>query len=246
MYKSHSALLEPRDDDILWRYMEFTKFVAMLEQRALYFQRVSSLEDPYEGVLTRRAAERMRSAPPGLTDEQLEQRGKNAEHNIAFMTSMRAIFSVSSWHISNSESDTMWGRYIGGRDGVAIVTTFERFREAFRESSQDVHGCQVEYIDYDATDIDEGQSFNWIKYKRQEFALEREFRGVVMTAGSAEIGELVTADLNMLIERIYVAPKSADWVVGLVSRLSAQHKIGAPVVKSRLASGPDYLNHRGR
>lgn len=246
MYESHSAFVEPGDGDRLWRYIDFTKFVAMLDERALYFQRITNLDDPYEGTITKPTAERMRAAPPGLTDEQVAQRRKVAEYNIQFMDKMRSIFSVSCWHISNIESDTMWGRYLGGADGVAVVSTFGRFKAALLGSSHTVHGCRVEYIDYETTEVNAVQSFNWVKHKRLEFAHDHEFRGVVMSAGLVTVGETVTVDLNELIEHIYVAPHCADWVGNLVARLTAQHGIVAPVARSGLSRGPDYLKHRRR
>jgi hypothetical protein len=34
----------------LWRYMDFAKFVAMLEHRSIYFARADMLDDPFEGA----------------------------------------------------------------------------------------------------------------------------------------------------------------------------------------------------
>jgi hypothetical protein len=36
----------------IWRYMDFTKFVAMLDDQALFFPRVSLLSDSYEGSVS--------------------------------------------------------------------------------------------------------------------------------------------------------------------------------------------------
>lgn len=34
----------------LWRYMDLAKFLALLEDRALYFARADKLGDPFEGA----------------------------------------------------------------------------------------------------------------------------------------------------------------------------------------------------
>ena len=47
----------PPSDAILWRYMDFTKFVALLEMRALFFARSDKLNDPFEGSLPKRNIE---------------------------------------------------------------------------------------------------------------------------------------------------------------------------------------------
>ena len=36
-------------DAILWRYMDFTKFVSLLETRTLFLARADKLGDPFEG-----------------------------------------------------------------------------------------------------------------------------------------------------------------------------------------------------
>ena len=40
----------PPADTILWRYMDFTKFVSLLEKRSLFFARADKLGDPFEGA----------------------------------------------------------------------------------------------------------------------------------------------------------------------------------------------------
>ena len=40
----------PSADTVLWRYMDFSKFVAMLKDKALWFGRIDRLGDPFEGA----------------------------------------------------------------------------------------------------------------------------------------------------------------------------------------------------
>lgn len=35
----------------VWRYMDLKKFVWMLDNKALYFPRVTTMNDPYEGTI---------------------------------------------------------------------------------------------------------------------------------------------------------------------------------------------------
>ena len=49
MHKEHEYLDIPPDDVVLWRYMDFTKFVSLLEKSALFFPRADKLGDPFEG-----------------------------------------------------------------------------------------------------------------------------------------------------------------------------------------------------
>ena len=52
MYEEHPVFNPPPDDAILWRYMDFTKFVSLLEKQALFFARADKLGDSFEGSLS--------------------------------------------------------------------------------------------------------------------------------------------------------------------------------------------------
>ena len=54
MYVEHSAFESPTDENAqIWRYLDFTKFVDLLDRRALFFARVDELTDQFEGSLTK-------------------------------------------------------------------------------------------------------------------------------------------------------------------------------------------------
>ena len=40
MYKEHPSFDPPADDAVLWRYLDFTKFVSLLDKRALFLASV--------------------------------------------------------------------------------------------------------------------------------------------------------------------------------------------------------------
>jgi len=39
-----------RRDQKLWRYMDFTKFMSLLETKSLWFNRSDRFDDPFEGT----------------------------------------------------------------------------------------------------------------------------------------------------------------------------------------------------
>ena len=52
MFVRHPAFEQPSDENVsLWRYMDFTKFISLLETSCLYFCRADRLrlDDPFEG-----------------------------------------------------------------------------------------------------------------------------------------------------------------------------------------------------
>jgi hypothetical protein len=51
MYAEHKLFPKLTDQNAkLWRYMDFTKFVSMLESSSLYFARGDQFDDQYEGM----------------------------------------------------------------------------------------------------------------------------------------------------------------------------------------------------
>ena len=50
MYTEHPTFSPPPDDAVLWRYMDFTKFVSFLDKSSLFFARADKLGDPFEGA----------------------------------------------------------------------------------------------------------------------------------------------------------------------------------------------------
>lgn len=49
-YEEHEVFTPPTDSDApIWRYIDFTKLVSMLETKALYFARSDTLGDRFEG-----------------------------------------------------------------------------------------------------------------------------------------------------------------------------------------------------
>jgi len=48
------ALIPPKDSkQKIWRYMDFTKFISMLEERSLYFSCIAVLNDQFEGSISK-------------------------------------------------------------------------------------------------------------------------------------------------------------------------------------------------
>ena len=49
MYEDHPIFNTPTDNTLIWRYMDFTKFISLLETSSLFFAQGDKLGDPFEG-----------------------------------------------------------------------------------------------------------------------------------------------------------------------------------------------------
>lgn len=109
MYVEHPALHLPSDQQLrTWRFPDLTKFVAMLEESALFFSRLTELSDPLEGFLSKPVVQQMSTPPRGLTAQELKHFEDVREHNLGFMRWSRALLYVSCWHLTEHESAAMW------------------------------------------------------------------------------------------------------------------------------------------
>src|SRR6476661_1408535 len=84
MIEAHPNLQCPPDDAVLWRFMDFTKYAALLQSGCLHFARLTEMQDKFEGALTRPTVEAMRSyfkeTVPDKADELIPQFPKFSDY----------------------------------------------------------------------------------------------------------------------------------------------------------------------
>lgn len=222
----HSAWVKrPSDPDLeVWRYMDFTKFVSLLEHKALFFTRVHCLDDPYEGAFSR-ANERLRPFVYGRLGET-----RSLEEVMAAYERRRRNIAVSCWHLSEYESAAMWKLYSRSNEAVCIKSTVGRLSECF---GSHVLVGEVEYSDYEQDWVPENDPFAPSFRKRRSFSYEHELRAAVdlldpdnqerYKDNVTEGGVYVPVNLNQLIRRIYVAPGAANWFADLVGKVTCRY-----------------------
>ena len=51
-YEEHKLFTDPKETNLLWRYMDFTKFVSIISTQSLFFPSTRILQkiDPWEGT----------------------------------------------------------------------------------------------------------------------------------------------------------------------------------------------------
>jgi hypothetical protein len=182
------ALFMPPDnlDVPVWRYMDFTKFVSLLENKGLFFPMVAKLQDPFEGSFAR-GNEVLRPMvyrhvpnPYGVTVGELVQR-------------LRDHVAVSCWHINERESAAMWKLYSKSNEAVCIQSTFRKLYNAVRSVSQ---VGEVRYVDYETSWIPESNPLAPFIYKRLSFEHEREVRAIIPPKDVATLLTGKTSQLN--------------------------------------------------
>ena len=130
------------DDTPIWRYMDLSRFVAVLATRSLWFSKIAGLrDDPYEGFC-RAACIRLSAAedvgPKWVTHTDPEGTAQiSAAEMIARFTRLAAgdcenapeHLYVNSWCLAE-ESMAMWQIYGLRGTGVAVKSSVDRYQRA--------------------------------------------------------------------------------------------------------------------
>ena len=262
-HTDHPAFKQPSNPGIkIWRYMDFTKYVSMLDMGGLYFTRSDFLGDPFEGTYSQlnvegfklqlQEAERAAGGPldvPKLLEEESVKRQW-----------YRQWMYISSWHMNEFESAAMWRLYAQTNEAIAVQSTYTKFCECLPSEMHWGHGGradavyvgEVEYVDYESDMLPEGNMFHLFTHKRKSFEHERELRGVIWdTSAMGEVmdvtvlnpkkGVPVGVSLYDLIETVYVAPTASNWFRDLVEAVTRKYGLmDKPIVRSSLDADPVY------
>ena len=239
MYVSHRLLKKPSRGAILWRYMDFTKFLALLETQELHLTQIARFDDPFEGHPPRMVVEVHRAMPFGLSDKQYEKLGIEINEGLKSFRNSRNTIAASCWHLNEVESAAMWSLYLRSGEGIALKTTFGRLVASLRGSLVGVHGALIEYVDFESFFPVHRDPLVWATYKRESFEHEQEFR-ILAKIDSTSPGVAVKVELSKLIKAVYIAPTVPKWIGSIVEKLLLRYELDCPVIQSSLDEAPMY------
>lgn len=198
-YEPHEELPDPSNDDqTVWRYLEFTQLMSILERESLWFTAADGFDDPYEGAFPTPTLE--------AAVEKGEAMGWNFDEEEFMMmiqsptkTFVQDLF-LNCWHINEYESAAMWDQYSLMESGIAIRSTIGRLKNAFEACDEyDVHLSPVEYIDFRDEDIREGFIPRRFLYKRKSYEHENELRAIIQLNEMMEVETSLAKEKGMPI-----------------------------------------------
>lgn len=229
MYLNNPNIKLPEDPDtVVWKYLDLSKFLDLLLSKKLFMSRSDKFEDQYEGTF---------SEP---TFEEIKKLATDNPEFLNYYKTQREKVAVSSWHINEYESFAMWQIFTQNNEGLAIQSTIGRLQKALKpENNFEQYIGEVNYIDYKREYIPFDDSFFPFLFKRKSFQYEREVRIITDTAKSnlkLNDGLKINVDINLLIEKIYIHPKSENWYKKLVIELVERLGFGIEIEKSDLES----------
>ena len=229
MYINHNNIHLPENPDtIVWKYLDLSKFLDLLLSKKMFMSRSDKFEDQYEGTF---------SEP---TFEEIKRIAANNPEFLDYYKSHREKVAISSWHTNEYESFAMWQIFTKNQEGLAIQSTIGKLKEALQpEKETKQYIGEVNYIDYKKEYIPFDDNFFPFLFKRKSFQYEREVRIITdVTEQNISIndGLKINVDINVLIEKIYIHPKSENWYKKLVIELVTQLGFDFEIEKSDLES----------
>ena len=229
MYINKPDIKLPADPNtIVWKYLDLSKFLELLLSQKLFMSRSDKFEDQYEGTF---------SEP---TYEEIKKLAINKPEFINYYKTHREKVTISSWHINEYESFAMWQIFTQNSEGLAIQSTIGRLQEAVgAEKVFEQYIGEVNYIDYKKEYIPFDDLFFPFLFKRKSFQYEREVRIITdVSKNNLTIndGLKINININQLIERIYIHPKSENWYKNLVIQLVKKLGYDFTIEKSDLES----------
>lgn len=260
----------PSESTNLWRYVDFTQFISVIEHECLWFTNMDEFDDPYEGIVPLKNIE-------GHIENIRNRLNVSKDMAIGVYEIVLPHFKldstlyVNSWHANEYESAALWSQYLESGQGVAIKTDTRKLRNALSQddwdveigfdssiSSEQVIIGEIDYIDYQNDDIPDGDiSLGY--HKRRSFEHENEVRisfeapivdnsGMLMynilalnwISDNLRHGAYVPIELDILVDEIYVAPTSKQWHYDLIKQILDTHSIDCSVRQSEIDSSPAY------
>lgn len=244
----------------IWKYLDLSKFISLINDEALTFTRVDVLNDPFEGSYSKPSIDERKDFYSDLSHEEY---GNLSE----VFKSFKAFTFVNCWHINKYESAAMWGLYLKSSEGIAIQSTYDKLDKSFENELNDLEVAlgKINYIDYSKDSMNVSNPLFAFFYKRKSFEYENELRAA-FTQIPAEKGEFINlADfdntigknfdiekplndkiiklkirLDILIDKIYVSPTAEDWFMDIIKSIVDKYGLNKEVKKSDLRSDPIY------
>lgn len=104
MHIKHATFIEPENKEIkVWRYLDFTKLVSLLDSRNLYFTRADKFDDAFEGSWPKANVEARKPKVVKTDDPDWKSFYTVAEALTPLYSQYRRYVAINCWHMNEYE-----------------------------------------------------------------------------------------------------------------------------------------------
>jgi hypothetical protein len=226
-----STDVDLKPGQILRRYLDLYKYLALLCSRELYFNRADRFSDRFEGALTpafrkaRNEAHRQK-----LVDT-------DADH---FYRRSRIGNYANCWSLGAHDNMALWQLYGASQNAVVITTTVDKLVKTALEWNEQILIHKVQYIDhFKNPDMIVGRYTDFLRFKHKAYRYEAELRMIVPRQHSQwennpSAIRLPVRNLNTLFRSVVVSPEAELSFYNLIKDVSQKYGITKPIRRSKL------------
>jgi hypothetical protein len=219
----------------LWRYMDLSKFVSLLEKKALWLARADTFRDKHEGRFPEDMRKTIEKAYENFDDDDSSV-VKDADD---FQDYLRKNTFISCWHKNFDENMVMWEIYGRDTNALAIQTTVESMKDSLDSSKLFGHSLILKNVTYQPADkiVDVLPYEECFFIKRPHFSFEKEVRISLDTYSrinptkNTPYGYHLPVLINGFIEKILIHPDSPDWFMEVIESITKKYEIHTPVAR---------------
>ena len=204
MYIEHPEFIIERAKDLpLWRYMDFWKFLKLINSSELYFPNVEMMGDQHEGKIPQKIFDLMLKE-----DELLGRKNKFAQNYKEFIENrLRKKTLILSWNANSTESFAFWKMYAKEKLGIAIKTNLDRLKNSVKDAEENIYIGEVRYYDDNKPTYRTGNTFYTFLTKNNYYEFESEVRCIAQIENDdTATSKNIKVDLDELIEEVYISP----------------------------------------
>lgn len=235
---------EKNPDASIWRYMSLSKFLQLLQGKALYLARADQFEDPFEGTKSYQDIKAEKESILNIegVDKDAVEVLFSDRINKWTRDSLQKQAYISCWYRNESESEAMWKLYGLNNEGIAIRTTYAKLKDVATNCEQTNMAIgKVEYVSYQSETVAETVAKNDslclpFFFKRMSFVHECEVRVVAMHFKEGmdfenPVGIFVPFNLNEFIEEVYISPLATKWFYTVVKDVCNKYGLDDKKIK---------------
>lgn len=223
------------ENQMLWRYMDLSKFVSLLEKESLWLARADTFRDKHEGRFPDDMREAIKKAYIDFEAKD-EPTVRDADD---FQDFLRKNTFINCWHKNFDENMVMWEIYGKDTNALAIQSTVERMKDSIDTTDVTGHSLILKNVIYQNTNEITGvlPYEECFFIKRPHFSFEEAVRISLDTYSpktpnkKTPYGYYLPVLLNIFIEKILIHPDSPDWFKDAIDSISSKYEIHAPVVR---------------
>jgi hypothetical protein len=228
-YYKHPDLVLPEDSYVIWRYMDLWKFHSMLQSNSIFFSRVDKQKDTDEGKFS---LGMLIDLEKEFKDGLLSKDGNKYTLREWHLEKEIRSRLISCWSMDSNQSQKKWCEYTSSKESIVIRSTIERLKDCFHVEGKEERVVWIGKVRYGEEEnrlhssVDRRDDNHWLYpffAKKEYLRWEREVRATVNIAlnnqpqfGNNEDGCFVKADLQKLIDSVWIHPQAPSGLVNQV------------------------------